>query len=224
MTQEPWWTDHPDLLPPDPDLEPLHARDYSVRAWKLADDALLIRGAVMDLKPGGPFEERIAAAGGSDDGRPVTMHHMVVDLTVAFPSMTITDVDVVFASFPQPGCPAISASYRDLIGVSIARGFTHEVRRLFGGPRGCSHTTALLQAMGPVAVQCAFSMRGGVVRPADAGATGPSSFMRDTCHVWASDGELWSGLTAGQPPPVPLPMQRRIRAAGLEPEDVDPRV
>jgi hypothetical protein len=221
VTAAPWWADHPDLLPPEPALEPLHARDYSVRAWKLSDDALLIRGAVMDLKPGDPFRERIEAAGGTDDGRPLPMHHMVVDLTVAFPSMAITDVDVVFESFPQPGCPAISASYKDLVGVSIARGFTHEVRRLFGGPRGCSHTTALLQAMGPVAVQCVFSMRRSGVRSSDAGQEpGQASFMRDTCHVWAEGGPLWENLTAGQGPPMALPLQERVRAAGLEPGDV----
>jgi len=38
--------------------------------------------------------------------------------------------------------------------LSIARGFTHKVRGLFGGPRGCTHTTALSQAMAPEAIQC----------------------------------------------------------------------
>ena len=46
-----------------------------------------------------------------------------------------------------------------LVGLSIARGFTHRVRELFGGPRGCTHTTALLQAMAPIAMQCFWSMR-----------------------------------------------------------------
>jgi len=200
-----------------------------VRAWKISPDALLMRGAVMDLKPGKPFQDRIAAAGGHDYGGPLTIHHMVIDLTVAFPSLTITDAAVVFESFPQPGCPGITSRYRELIGLSIARGFTHEVRQRFGGPRGCTHTTALLQAMGPVAVQCIFSMRrsgaGPVDAPTDAPAEGggPASFMRDTCHVWSSEGDLWQGVTMGRVPPVPLPMQRRLRDAGLDPDRVDPR-
>jgi hypothetical protein len=41
--------------------------------------------------------------------------------------------------------------------------------------------------------------------------------MRDTCHVWAADGDLWQGVTEGRPPPVALPLQRRVRTAGLEP-------
>lgn len=223
----PWWDGHPDLFPPEPELEPLHAREYSVRAWKLADDRMLIRGAVMDNKPGAMFAERIAAAGGADDGRPLTMHHMVVDLEVAFPTLVIADARVVFESFPQPGCPAISDHYRSLIGLSIARGFTHQVRQLFGGPRGCTHTTALLQAMGPVAVQCVFSMRRTGVQPSDAqgpdDADAPSqdranaSFMRDTCHVWSADGQLWEAITMGRRPPMALPLQRRLRDQGIDP-------
>ncbi len=225
----PWWEGHRDLLPPDPELEPLHQREYQVRAWRIDDSSMLIRGAVMDVKPGAPFAERLVAAGGVDDGSPLTMHHMVVDLVVSYPDLTITDARVVFETHPQTGCPAIAPKYRELIGISIARGFTHEVRRRFGGPRGCTHTTALLQAMSPVAVQCMFSMRRSSPFPggpgADAGngegTAGPSPFMRDTCHVWASDGELWQDVTLGRLPPPALPMQDRLRRAGLDPDRRD---
>jgi hypothetical protein len=222
------------MFPPDPDLEPLHMRNYSVKAWRMSDDALLIRGAVMDLQPGEPFAARVEAAGGRDPGGPLGVHHMVVDLVVGFPSLTITDASVVFETFPQPGCPGISSRYRELVGLSIARGFTHEVRQRFGGPRGCTHTTALLQAMGPVAVQCIFPMRrsggGPPEPPADPGSDAGSGratqmpHMRNTCHVWAEDGEIWQNLLLGTPPPVPLPMQNRLRDAGVDPTRVDPRM
>ena len=216
----------PEMFPPDPELEPLHVRDYAVRAWRISDDSILLRGAVMDLKPGAPFAARIADAGGHDDGRPMVIHHMVIDLTVSFPSLTITDASVVFEAFPQQGCPGIGSHYKQLIGMSIARGFTHEVRRCFGGPRGCTHTTALLQAMGPVAVQCIFSMLqpGGGPSSQPGGGASQLSFMRDTCHVWSSEGELWQGVAAGRVTPIPLPMQRRLRDAGLDPEQVDSRL
>jgi hypothetical protein len=222
-----WWSGHPDLFPPDPELEPLHARNYGVRAWKLAEDSLLLRGAVMDMKPGAQFAGRITSLGGTDPGGPMAIHHMVIDLVIGYPTLTITDASVVFETFPQPGCPGITSRYRDLIGLSIARGFTHEVRQRFGGPRGCTHTTALLQAMGPVAVQCIFSMRRAGAGPTDAAPQqeggGQQSFMKDTCHVWSSEGELWHGGTVGRTPPVPLPMQKRLRDAGLDPAEVDLR-
>ena len=227
----PWWEGGPGVLPPDPELEPLHERDYVVRAWRQSDTSMLIRGAVMDLKPGRPFAERIRAAGGTDDERPLPIHHMVVDLTVSYPDLTITGAEIVYESFPQPGCPAIIDRYRELVGISIARGFTHEVRQRFGGPRGCTHVTALLQAMAPVAVQCMFSMHRlgpGSDGPAGDGEGGgrrtggrQMAFMRDTCHVWASEGELWQGVTVGQAPPMALPMRQRARDGGLDPDRVD---
>lgn len=217
----PWWAGHPDILPPEPELEPLHQREYLVRAYRLDDTRILIRGAVMDIRPGRPLAERINAAGGHDDGRPLPIHHMVIDLTVEFPQLTIVDAEVLFETHPQPGCPLIVDRYRQLIGLSIARGFTHEVRQRFGGPRGCTHTTALLQAMSPVAIQSVIPMRkeGG----AEGGSAGASSFMKDTCHVWAEEGELWQGLTVGHPPPIPLPTQERLRQGGLDPVGLDPR-
>jgi hypothetical protein len=146
---------------------------------------------------------------------------MVVDLVVRYPDLTITDAAVVFEAFPNAGCPGITTHYRELIGLSIARGFTHQVRERFGGPRGCTHTTALLQAMGPVAVQAVFGMRGSLPTgdgPVDRSA-GPDqpSFMRDTCHVWAADGERWQALAMGASHPQPLPMQQRVRDSGLDP-------
>jgi hypothetical protein len=199
-----------------------------VRAWKVDDDAILVRGAVMDLKPAALFRARIEGAGGTMDDRPVAMHHMIVDLTVAFPSLTITAVDVRFEIHPQPGCPSIAGNYGGLVGTSIARGFTHKVRELFGGPRGCTHTTALLQAMAPVAVQSVFGMRRlGPERTVEGGAlegSPPSagvSFVRDTCHVWSESGNLWQGVLVGRPPPAPLSLQQRVRDAGLDPREVD---
>ena len=225
--QADWSFGHADVLPPDPDLEPLHQREYLVRAWRLDPSTLLLRGAVMDVKPGGPFAARIEAAGGQDDGRLMTIHHMVVDLHVGFPDLTIKSAEVLFEVHPQPSCPLIAGNYEGLIGLPIARGFTHKVRELFGGPRGCTHTTALLQAMAPVALQCMFSMRNaapsGDGEPAGGGFPAQSSFMRDTCHVWADEGDLWQGVLVGQAPPIPLPMQARVREAGLPPGAFDQR-
>jgi hypothetical protein len=203
------------VIPADPDgLDVLHDREYRVRAYRLADDRLLIRGAVRDQKPPGLF---------FDDDEPLTMHHMQVELEVAFPSLEIVDANVVFDTHPHSTCPAIVEHYRSLVGLSIARGFTHRVRELFGGPRGCTHTTALLLAMAPVAVQSLWSMRA-AARPA---SNGPGDAARaqalqanvDTCHVWADDGEQVADLRAGRPVEIPLTLQRRLRELGRSADD-----
>jgi hypothetical protein len=128
----------------------LHTRSYDVASYRESDNLLRIRGKVQDIKPPGLYIE--------GDPDPMTIHEMVVDLVVEFPSMRIVEAGVVMETHPHEECPSIVGHYEKLIGLSIARGFTHRVRELFGGPRGGTHTTALLQAMAPVAIQSLWSM------------------------------------------------------------------
>ena len=210
---------HPD----DPDLELLHERAYIVRSYRkvAADgsDLLVLRGAVRDQKPPGLYV--------AEDPDPLTIHHMVVDLHVAVPSLEIVDAHVVMEMHPHTTCPTITEHYRSLIGLSIARGFTHKVRELFGGPRGCTHTTALLQAIAPVAVQSMWSFS---VKRAQAEGAGSSpvsdeqgreralAMNLNTCHVWAEDGEHIARLRAGEPMEVPVWITERFAKLGLDPE------
>ena len=213
------------ILPPDPDgdLEVLHDREYRVRAFRRSDGTLLIRGGVRDQKPPGLYF--------ADDPDPLTIHHMQVDLVVDFPSLEITAATVVFEMHPNDTCPSIAEHYGKLVGLSIARGFTHRVRELFGGPRGCTHTTALLQAMAPVAVQCGWSMRMSAVRRSREGggddeaptaaptAASAEALWRgnlDTCHIWAEDGDFVRAVRDGGHVPTPVFIRRRLEARGLD--------
>ena len=208
------------ILPPDPEeLEVLHDREYRVRAFRLADDRILLRGAVRDQKPPGLYIDI--------DPDPLTIHHMQVDLEVDFPSMVIAAVRVVFESHPNETCPTITEHYEGMVGLSIARGFTHKVRELFGGPRGCTHTTMLLQAMAPVAIQCVWSMRASAAKRRSAdegGATSPADVEAwrmnlNTCHVWAEDGEWVEHLREGGEFPAPVFVRGRMRELGLDADE-----
>ncbi len=210
-----------DILPPDPDLEVLHDREYRVRAFR-KDPNLLIRGAVRDQKPPRLYID--------EDDEPLTIHHMQVDLEVAFPTLEIAGVTVHFETHPNDTCPLITDHYDKLVGLSIARGFTHRVRELFGGPRGCTHTTALLQAMAPVAVQCIWSMRASQSKQ-----TGNVSFLPrelsgaekeaqwamnlNTCHVWAEDGEFVEQIRQGASLQPPLFARQRMIDLGIDPDE-----
>jgi hypothetical protein len=208
------------LLPSDPDLQELHTRDYQVRAFKIDDGAILLRGAVRDTKPPGLYIE--------GDPERLPIHHMVVDLTVAYPSLEITGAEVVFETHPQSMCPDISATYGQLIGISIARGFNNRVRGLFGGPRGCTHVTALLAAMAPVAIQCNWSMRVAKQRElGDPPRPEVTTEMREmyiapnlnSCHVWDEESDFVTHLRSGQPPEMPVQVSKRLRELGREPEE-----
>jgi hypothetical protein len=204
------------------DLPQLHQRTYLVRSYRDGDDRMRIRGAVQDIKPAGLYV--------SDDPDPLEVHHMVVDLVVEFPSLAIVDANVVMETHPHDECVRIEDHYRSLVGLSIARGFTHRVRELFGGPRGCTHTTALLQAMAPVAIQSMWSLRfpgsdgpsQGVAAPRVMTPEDRLSMLRfnvNSCHVWAEDGELLAHLEAGGEMPAPVWAEERMRALGRDPSE-----
>jgi hypothetical protein len=208
------------LLPPDPEgLDLLHTRDYAVQSWRIDERRILLRGAVRDTKPAGLYVP--------DDDQPMVIHHMVVDLTVALPTTVIEAVIVQFEMHPHESCPKIVDHYDNLVGLSISRGYTHKIRELFGGPRGCSHTTALLQAMGPVATQSTWSMRlrNGLER-ASSGSPEPMSaeeriqmVMRhnlNTCHVWDEHGEHVALLKDGGVGDVPVWIRNRYEELGRD--------
>jgi len=202
-------------------LEVLHDREYRVQAYRMRDDQLLIRGAVRDQKPPGLY-----IAGDPDA---LTIHHMQLDLEVSFPMLEIVGASVEFVTHPNLECTHIASHYEKLVGLSIARGFTHRVRELFGGPRACTHTTALLQAMAPVAMQCMWSMQASLARrsviPAMPGEMDQSSrdmlWRRNlnTCHVWAEDTDLVRRIKEGAAMGTPLFAEERMVKLGRNPDD-----
>lgn len=194
-------------------MEVLHDREYRVRAFRTPEDRLLIRGSVRDQKPPGMYVP--------DDPEALTMHHMIVELEIDFPSLEIVRAGAVLEVHPHTTCKHIEPHYDRLVGLSIARGFTNRVRELFGGPRGCTHTTALIQAMAPVAVQCFWSMRASNARRAgmdapfapteDASAEAAWKYNVGSCHVWDPEGEMVAAVQQGEAVEIPLSIERRMR-------------
>jgi hypothetical protein len=194
-------------------------RTYRVRVYAEDDHMMRARGMVRDIKPPGVYVR--------SDPDPLTVHHMVVDLLVSYPELEVRDANVVIETHPNVACPRVADHYKSLIGLSIARGFTHQIRALFGGPRGCTHTTALLQAMAPAVVQATWSMRSAQDASNDPATREAAMKARnearvrhnvDSCHVWAADGELTAVALSGVPTPVLLPLARRMRELGLDPQ------
>ncbi|MEA3183856.1 MAG: hypothetical protein QOJ74_333 [Ilumatobacteraceae bacterium] len=206
---------HPDGV--DPADELVHERDYAVRANRKGSDSLVLRGEVRDQKPPGLYL--------TGDPEPLTIHHMIVDLEISVPSLEITAAKVVMEVHPHSDCPRIEDHYGSLVGLSIARGFTHKIRELFGGPRGCTHTTALLQAMAPVAVQSLWSFQ--MAQTRTTGEMDPYGTQaarqrvvlanHNTCHVWAEGSEHVESMLHGDQVEVPLWITKRSAELGRDP-------
>lgn len=200
------------LLPVEDELELIHTRVYETKVYKVDDTTMLARAAVSDVKP-----PDLYIAG---DDQPLEIHQMHVFLRVTLPEMTIIDAGVELETFPHSGCPAIAVHYQNLIGLNVARGFMKKIRELFGGPRGCAHTTALLQAMAPALLQAIWSMalkdETASSAPADVEAAQDQRMLGNvnTCHVWDENGTHVEIIRNGGPVETMIPVAIRLAELG----------
>jgi hypothetical protein len=108
--------------------------------------------------------------------------------------------------------------------MSIARGFNAKVKELFAGARGCTHITALLSAMAPVAIQAGWSMRVAASSSEEPNAVEEGNFEEqrrrqfagtiNTCHMWDENGALAAKVKAGNFVEVPLSVKKRLTELG----------
>jgi hypothetical protein len=172
---------------------PLHRRSIVYDAFDDGED-LRVRARLEDVRPWADGERSVAL-----------VHDMTLSIAVRVADMTVTDATADMHVFPHTECPAILSAFEGLVGLSVARGYTREVQRRFGGPRGCSHLEHLARSLGPVVVQAVTSRRAralsrGATPDLLAGAATP--WARDTCHIWAEGGVADQKLQAGWRPGV----------------------
>jgi Protein of unknown function (DUF2889) len=194
--------------------ELIHQRTYDISAYFEGQNHFRLVGMLKDVKPDGMW--------GVEDDEPMTIHHMELHLVVSALTLEITEVFTKMHVHPQVECVLIEAAYQQLVGLSIARGFSQKVKELFGGPRACTHIGALTNAMAPVAIQSlwAFTNREAAALPAQDEAQAAEIRLanfnrnRDTCHVWASEGPMFELLDSGGDVSLPLWGQQRLRELG----------
>ncbi len=193
-------------------------RNYDCQAFAEDDGRMRVRGQLVDTKPLGL---------GVADGEPLVIHDMVVELYVTMPEFVIDEVRVTMNVHPYDLCTGILDDYQQLVGLSITRGYSRKVRELFGGPGGCSHVGALLQALGPVAVQASWGFLTLHEDPAERASpmedVDPAERERrtrmnaNTCHVWAEDGEHFTAVVLGENR-RPGWERDRLVAIGIDPD------
>lgn len=194
----------------------IHQRTYETEAFDEGDGTMRLVGRLVDTKPHGL---------GLADGEPITIHDMTVEMIVHGDTFEILDVRPAMDVHPYGHCTAILDSYRQLVGESIARGYSRKVKELFGGPNGCSHIGALLIALGPVAIQASWGRAQLHSDPSEYGQDEFDAadverqlrFNENTCHVWSSEGTQIALLRRGEKPARPGWMTDRLAKLGVDP-------
>ena len=171
------------LSVPDVERDPIHTRAIECRSFRRADGLWDIEGHLTDIKAY-PFVNEFR--GEIKPGEP--LHDMWLRLTVDR-DFVVRGVEVHTDKGPYELCPAILPSFQKLRGLRIGPGWNRHVREHLGGARGCAHLVDLLRPMATVAFH---TVRWSDSAPANQGeqAASQSKPPLNTCHVWASDGEM----------------------------------
>jgi hypothetical protein len=128
----------------------------------------------------------------------LTVHDMTLEAVISTPDMQILSVSAGMESHPHGTCPLTLAQMQQLVGLHIAGGYMGEIRRLFGGNRGCNHLHALAQTIGTVTA-LSFASRM-VSHDPDMQLLPKPQWYRtvvdrapgvvDSCVIWRKDGDL----------------------------------
>jgi hypothetical protein len=164
---------------------PVHVRTIRVEIAPAGEREIDITATLVDERPAGN-----PSCFGSEP--PPVIHDMRLGLRVRHPGLVITAVRSEMAAHPYPICPDALPPLQELVGLSIARGFTREVNERFGRQRGCAHLTALIHAMAPAVRQGA-----GVAFGDHEPAAVADPWFLNTCQAWREDGPLHRLIQAG---------------------------
>lgn len=162
------------------DRELLHNRDIRCAGFKRADGKWDIEGRLTDSKTYDfPNEWRGRIRPGEG------LHDMWIRLTVD-DGLLIHAVEAATDGSPFSMCGDITPNFRRLEGERIGPGWRKLIRQKVGGTEGCTHINELLGVLATVAYQTVFASRG----KKWARNAGDKPAFIDTCHAWASDGDV----------------------------------
>jgi hypothetical protein len=199
---------------PDSGELPVHRRTIDMSVFAREDHFFVI-GTLHDQRPWAS-----GALGPRD------LHRMELALVVRRADLVIVDAAATMGTFPHAECPTIEASFSDLVGLSVSRGYSSAVQARFGRERGCSHLEFLARALGPVVIQAITSSAAHRIELGDGEAffgEGGAAWLVNTCHLWAEDGVGMQKVATGWQPgsaeyPAPSLVEIRRRMAEEAPE------
>jgi hypothetical protein len=192
---------------PGADELPVHKRTIDIEVF-LRDEHFVVIGTLADVRPWA-----------SGTHGPRELHRMELAIVVRRADLMITDAVADMKTFPHAECTDIEPKFGELIGLSVARGYTSAVQERFGRERGCSHLEFLARAIGPAVVQSVTSASAQQFERGESypGGERALTFLANTCHVFIEDGPGaqkiatgWRPGMFGYPAPSVAEIRRRI--------------
>jgi len=165
---------------------PVHERKIEIRSYPAGPQQIIVEGWLKDDRRVGGFHW---------DGRPRppgVVHRLGIRLLVGGWPLTIQEAEAEMVEIPHELCRTLEESLKKTIGLTIASGFTDQVRRLLGGLEGCSHLTHLLLAMAPAILHGYWTQHSRKPRPVPKSMDEVQglSILVNSCQLWKENGPL----------------------------------
>ena len=167
-----------------------HRRTIALDGYVREDGLVEVEAEIVDVKTYAfPNIDR----GVIQAGEP--LHHMRIRLAVD-DSLTIREAEAHTFAAPYTICPAATAVFANLCGITIAPGWQRAVKKAIGNNHGCTHITQLMGQVGTVVMQTLFAekrqqerddavKRGDVPKPYF-----PASALLDTCYSYRPESSV----------------------------------
>jgi hypothetical protein len=165
---------------------PVHQRKIEIRTVPLDNGQIIVEGWLTDNR---------LLAGYHWDGRPRppgVVHRIGVRLLVGDWPPAIQEAEAEMVDIPHELCPTVADSIQKIVGVSVAAGFSEQIRRRLGGVEGCSHLTHLLLAMGPAILHGFWAQHSRKPRPLPRTKEEVQGlpYLINSCQLWRENGPL----------------------------------
>lgn len=173
--------------------EAAHTRNMSFTTYMAGEGHIVTKAALTDVRLKDYFKltgQKVEAG---------TLHDMEVIFLIKTPSMVIEDIEVSLKTVPREDCTHLSRSLDPLIGLSVTKGFTSNVRNLCGGVKGCTHLVTLLTAAGSAIIQGSMAVmyQGKAGRSYNKAerSSQMGAYLKNSCYAWREDGEAYRKIS-----------------------------
>lgn len=136
-----------------------------------------------ELRLSGSLEDEPA-----DGDSPVQRAELRLDLQL--PSFAIESAEARLDPPPFGACLGAAGKAKDLVGLSLLKGFTAAALDRLCGPRGCGQLGSLVVAIAAVTPQAAGALAGLRGVPLRAALGAGQGAPVDSCHMWRAGGPL----------------------------------
>ena len=169
---------------------PVHERRLELRTYPLDDGNLIVEGWLRDER----LVEGYHWNGVPRD--PGVVHWICIRFLVGGWPVTILEAEAEMPDVPHELCPTTLEGIKDAAGIQIIAGYSEQIRKRFGGVRGCNHMTHLMMVMGTAALHGYWTQhsreRQPIPRSLDEFDALPQ--LINSCALWGKDGPIMKEL------------------------------